>query len=432
MSKDTRKTTSTRRKSKKYGKKFSSSSNQVFIDRLKQLFAEIPEGRRHECGRFRYHMADFMIAVIISLIRGCYQGDAIVQYWKENKALLHSFGLFTNIQAKGNVPSLATFYRMQPLLDPRKFCELFYKFIIDIATNDRVSGLKILSVDGKTMRGTSCGETNRPMHILTAFYNSLSIPVNVVNCAEKSNEITAWQTLLDSLKEFCRDKIFTSDAMGCQAKIVKKITDYDGHYCLALKGNQSSLEREVKMMIERRINNIEHYEEKVEKSHGRIQWRECTVYNADPEYKNRFLTDLEKWDNIKRIVHIKSHRIDPKTNIESTEDRFYISDLEESAENFNSIARAHWGVEILHYVLDVDFKQDCIKRNNDITGAASRNLDTFHKAAYVILKLYDILLSKMNKDRKRLGIKKLTNRANASNRLLYEIFNLEADWMQLA
>lgn len=52
----------------------------------------------------------------------------------------------------------------------------------------------------------------------------------------------------------------------------------------------------------------------------------------------------------------------------------------------------------------------------------------FQKVAYIILKLYDTLLSKLDGDRRRLGIKKMINRTNANNRMVSDIFNLSMDW----
>lgn len=397
---------------------------------LKQSFSKIPEERRNNGGAFMYRMTDFIIAVIVAIVRGCYsQGDSIVEYWEANKGLLHSFGLFTNEEAKGRVPSLKSYYRLASILDSNKFGESLFAFVADITTSKLRKGLKVLAVDGKTMRGTSCGKLNRPIHILTAFCEALKIPINCVSCAEKSNEITAWQKLLDLLDDKCNGMVFTSDAMGCQVDIVKKIRYKGGDYCLALKGNQGNFEKEAKDMIARDINRCDRYTEKETLSHGRLEQRICTVYKAVPGDKNQYITDLERWPGIKNIIHIKATRIDKKTGRTSTDERIYISSLGESAEKFNQIIRSHWGVEIFHLILDQDFNQDNIKRRNDETSKASRNLDLFQKAAYIILMLYDILLSKLDNTRKPLGIRKMLHRTNASNQIVSDIFNLDIGWL---
>jgi len=404
------------------------------IFKLKCKFSKIPEERRYDCGAFKYKMSDFVIAVIVAIVRGCHShGDSIVEYWKANIGFLHSLRLFVNEEAKDCVPSLQTYYRLASILDSNKFGEALFDFVASISITKIIKGLNLLAVDGKTMCGTSCGELGRPIHILTAFCEALKIPINCVSCEEKSNEITAWQKLLDLLGDKCEGMVFTSDAMGCQVDIVNKILSKGGDYCLALKGNHPIFEKEVRDMIARDINRCDRYSEDATLSHGRIEKRICTVYTAVPGDKNQYITDLERWTGIKRIVHIRAVRIDKKTGRESTSDeRIYISSLDVSAKKFNQIIRAHWSIEIFHLVLDQDFNQDSIKRRNDKTNKASRNLDLFQKAAYIILKLYDILNSKLDENRKPLGIKKMLHRTNASNQFVSEIFNWDIGWLDPA
>jgi len=56
---------------------------------------------------------------------------------------------------------------------------------------------------------------------------------------DKSNEITAIPELLSSLN--IKGHIITTDAMGCQRDIVKKIRQNRADYVLALKGNHGIL-----------------------------------------------------------------------------------------------------------------------------------------------------------------------------------------------
>ena len=64
----------------------------------------------------------------------------------------------------------------------------------------------------------------------------------------KTNEITVIPELLDSL--FLKGCIVTTDAMGTQGWISKKIVENKGDYVLALKGNQGHLHTDVKKIFE--------------------------------------------------------------------------------------------------------------------------------------------------------------------------------------
>lgn len=62
---------------------------------------------------------------------------------------------------------------------------------------------------------------------------------------DKSNEITAIPKLLDNIN--IKGHIITTNAMGTQRDIVKKIRRKKADYVLALKGNQGTLYDDVKL-----------------------------------------------------------------------------------------------------------------------------------------------------------------------------------------
>ena len=100
---------------------------------------------------------------------------------------------------------------------------------------------RILALDGKTQRGN--GTSNQKAnHIVSAVdENGFCLGQNRVD--EKSNEITAIPDLIDTLN--IKGHIITTDAMGTQKEIVKKIRKKQGDYVLALKGNQNSMYEDV-------------------------------------------------------------------------------------------------------------------------------------------------------------------------------------------
>jgi len=92
--------------------------------------------------------------------------------------------------------------------------------------------------------------------------------------------------------------------------------------------------------------------EVVEKGHGRIETRNCKVYQ-----QILLLVDLEDWKGLSSVVQITSVRKirDKKT----TEIRQYISSLPGNAEESNTYIRFHWGMENnLHWILDMAFRED--------------------------------------------------------------------------
>jgi len=98
---------------------------------------------------------------------------------------------------------------------------------------------------------------------------------------EKSNKITAIPLLLNLLD--LEGITVTLDAMGCQKEIAKKIREKEADYVLALKGNQWTLNEEVRLFLETEFSKKEISEliddryEEAYAGHGRIEGRKCIV-----------------------------------------------------------------------------------------------------------------------------------------------------------
>ena len=143
---------------------------------------------------------------------------------------------------------------------------------------------------------------------------------------------------------------FIIDAKGTQKNIAATIIDNKANYILALKGNQSYLKEDVESLCKRMKPDSEN--EVVEKGHGRIETRNCKVYQ-----QILLLEDLEDWKELQSVVQITSTREihDKKT----TEIRQYICSLTGNAEGFNKYIRFHCGIEnSLHWTLDMNFRED--------------------------------------------------------------------------
>lgn len=200
------------------------------------------------------------------------------------------------------------------------------------------------------------------IHMVSAWANTAGITLGQIKVNEKSNEITAIPELLELLElEGC---VVTIDAMGTQKKIAEKIISKNADYMFALKGNQGTLNDDVALFYEgidekNYDTQIFDYDKQVEKDHGRIEIRECwCTENID------WLSQKKEWENLQTITLIRSTRI--INDIETTEDRLYISSLAANAQHQNIIIRKHWGIEnSLHWVLDMAFDEDsCRKRKN--------------------------------------------------------------------
>ena len=172
-----------------------------------------------------------------------------------------------------------------------------------------------------------------------------------VATSEKSNEITAIPQLLEMLE--LSDCIVTIDAMGTQTAIVEKIIEKGADYILPVKENQPQLLKDISLYFDEH-NHLSETAQTLEKSHGRIVKRKCILSkNID------WLDPQGNWKNLAGIAKIVSTTEILSTGvIESSEQYLIFSGKDFDAPLVLAAKRAHWGIESMHWSLDISFRED--------------------------------------------------------------------------
>lgn len=88
------------------------------------------------------------------------------------------------------------------------------------------------------------------------------------------------------------------------------------------------------------------------KSHGRIESRQCYIFGS-----NKLEGDFSRWAKLKSIVMVENFRFEKGKKLD-LEYRYYISSKELTAEQAANAVREHWGIESMHWVLDVSMNED--------------------------------------------------------------------------
>ena len=362
-----------------------------------------PRGLKHE-------LTNCIVMTIFGILAGHYDAENIAFFLKLNEEYFNK-----ELNLENGTPSPDTLLRIYSLIDPKEFMEIFVKWIENIIKekNEQLNNkYKLIPIDGKTIKSATdkINGGNTP-YIVSAFLQDLGISIAGVKVDDKSNEITAIPELLDLINiENC---IITIDAMGCQKEIAKKIVEKNGHYCFDVKENKKNFYLDIKDYFDfiltetREKENIITYTT-IDKDHGRIERREhYIVYDID------WLYGKEKWQNLSMIGMTRNYReINNKVSIQ---EKYYISDLKLSGEEFARVVRGHWAIENnLHWILDVHFREDwslCKEEN------ALKNLSTIRKICYNLTKL-DPFNSKLSFN------KKLTLYNHDLNNIKKLIFNV--------
>ncbi|MGW2255674.1 ISAs1 family transposase [Kitasatospora sp. NPDC001660] len=98
------------------------------------------------------------------------------------------------------------------------------------------SGLRGLSVDGKSLRGAAkaCG---RKIHLLAAVEHTTGLVLARLDVGEKNGETSRFQPLLDSVADLA-GMVVTSDALHTQREHAGYLLGPRAHCIAIVKGNQ--------------------------------------------------------------------------------------------------------------------------------------------------------------------------------------------------
>jgi predicted transposase YbfD/YdcC len=334
---------------------------------IAKYFQDVPDPR--VVGRCTHLLSDILLIALSTYLTGGSDYQDMYLFGKERGLQLKG----SLLRLPNGAPSADTYERVFKSLASNSLMDC-----LDAYGKEILGCLveKQIVLDGKALRGVSpTSKGNSGLYILNAWVSENSICVGQCKVEDKSNEITAIPKILDSLD--IEDAVISIDAMGTQTKIVEQIREKNGHYLLAVKGNQKELLEDIECAF--KTHRGYHHAQEIDYGHGRIETRCCSILPAKDYLMQE---NLFPWKDIATLVRIEATR-EIKGTI-TKEIRYYISD--ESILNaayYNSLVRGHWAIENkLHWHLDVTFREDHCRTR---IGNAPENLSTIRKFALQII-----------------------------------------------
>ena len=338
---------------------------------LLRIFRDIPDPR--QAGKVMHKLHDILVIVVCATLAGLECFTEFEDYTEANEEWFRGF-----LDLPGGIPSHDTFGNVLAALDPEAFerCLGFW-----FAALAGTTAGKHISIDGKTLRRSFDTASNKlAIHMINAYVHENHAVFAQLKTSEKSNEITAIPKLLEMLT--LKDATVTFDAMGCQKEIARKIVASEGHYVMALKGNQGSLHEDVRTYLDDAIENgfSDPYDmyECTEKGHGRIEVRRCWT-SGQVEWLNQ----RHEFPGLASITAIECRRtIRGKTSVER---RYFLSSHPgRCAQKLACLVRNHWKIENqVHWLLDVCFNEDSCRVR---VGNAAENLARLRRVGLMLLK----------------------------------------------
>lgn len=366
--------------------------NDQYKGRFFDIFDELDDIRQE--GKVNHRLID----VLFIIVSACFSGiDAPgdMNLWasmEQNEKWLKKY-----VALENGIPSTSTIYRVLSTMKPRQFERCFTNWMQALTVYCE-SGGDVLAIDGKTMRGSRDGESIT--HIISAWCSANNLVIGQVKANDKSNEITAIPELLDIL--YVEGCVITLDAMGCQRDIVKKIIKKGADYVISLKGNQGTLHNEVKAYyddlkdemddIEKGCHGSVKTESTLDQGHGRIEER-TYYYSTDVDW----MVDAKKdWAGLAGIGMV--HRKTTEKGKVTEETQYYIGSITDVS-LFAKSVRSHWGVESMHWSLDVTFRDDASTIRKDV---APQNMAVIKRIALNMIRNETKIHPKLSANKKRL------------------------------
>jgi predicted transposase YbfD/YdcC len=366
-----------------------------------RIFRDIPDQRMP--GKVIHKLHDILVITVCAVIGGLEHWTEIEDFANANEVWFKTF-----LDLPGGIPSHDTFGKVFSVINPDAFELRIQQWIHCLVGSG--TRQKHIAIDGKTLRksfDTASGKA--AIHMLNAYVYENHAVFGQLKVDSKTNEITAIPKLLEMLE--LKEATVTIDAMGCQKDIAQKIIEKQGHYVFSLKGNQGTLQEEVRTFMDDRIINDPtscDYYETTEKSHGRIEIRKCW---SCPEVG--WLSQKQQWAGLSSLTEC-TRIINGKSSVER---RYFISSHSgRQAQKIATLVRNHWRIENeLHWTLDVSFNEDqCRVRIEN----AAENLARIRRISLILLK---------NDKTCKLGIKSKRAKAGYDRNYLLTLLGFNAE-----
>jgi len=332
------------------------------IGNISGYFEEVETKQKYD--GYWYCVKDMIVISILGSLCGLRNMIMIVDWAKS--AVVTKF-----LQEKMKIPRVpcySQFTNIMGIIDSESLNKAFINWVSSLA--DIVE--KTIAIDGKTICSTEkMSAFTKPIHIVSAYISELGITLGQNAAEGKGKEIPAFRDLIDMLE--LSGALVVADALNCNKKTCSKIIEAGADYLLCIKRNHAKLCEEIKSIIHREETRpVLEKAKTVEKNGNRIEHRTAYVCNNGIEdLKNaRGWTDLSCFGAIHRQV---------ETNGVTTDEwHYYISSRQLNPQDFLKNVRLEWGIESMHWFLDVHFDEDRTRTFNDNT---QKNLNIIRKIA---------------------------------------------------
>jgi predicted transposase YbfD/YdcC len=224
----------------------------------------------------------------------------------------------------------------------------------------------LISLDGKTVRGSWSKECPAGVHLLAAYFPGEGLVLMQVAVDQKTNEISAAPQVLKCLD--LRGKIVMGDAMHTQRAVSVQIVMGGANYIWYAKDNQPSLRADIELLFQpeqcgpgsKPVPTAFDSATQTDKGHDRIEKRTLTT--------SSLLKDYLDWPHVAQVFRLERQVWDLQLKPLRSEVVYGLTSLsaaQAGPARLLELTRSYWGIENgLHYRRDVTLREDATRMRN--------------------------------------------------------------------
>jgi predicted transposase YbfD/YdcC len=347
---------------------------EIFVkDRLRLLldhFADVRDPR--EPAKVKYPLPEVLFMVTCASIAGCDDYDEIADWGAHHIEFLRGYSEYYF-----GTPKEDWLRVVLNRIDPALFEACFTAW----ATALRPDGADLIALDGKTLRRSGDSAiASKPLHLVSAWASTQRLVLCQEAVDAKENECAAILAILGRLS--LKGALVTIDAIATNPAVAQAITEAGGDYVLALKRNQPTLHGDVARYFDGPANAELETLQVTDKDHGRIETRRYTVsHDVTWLLSDRRYPDEPRFPGLKSLIRA-TNRTEWRGKV-TEETRYFLSSAPLAPQRAAEAIRGHWGIESLHWVLDVVFKEDQSRLRR---GHGARNMALIRRLAFNIVR----------------------------------------------
>jgi predicted transposase YbfD/YdcC len=313
---------------------------------LIEVLVEVPDFR---AARGRRHPLVAILALACAAMLCGYRSYSAIAEWGHN----YGAPLLAALGFKHAAPCVGTLHFVLRHLDAARLEACLAQWANQVLATQEGEAGEALATDGKTLRGSQKGGAPGA-HLLATVSQRLGLTLTQCAVADKTNELTAMQAMLEGL--LLTGRIITADALHTQRSFAEAVLAAGGDYVLIAKENQPQLCDDIRTLFQEPevVKETLTQATTIDLGHGRIEVRRLIASSA--------LVGYTPWPGLQQVFQIQRTITIKKTAQRRQEVVYGVTSLspqQADAARLLTLVRGHWRIENRsHWVRDVTFDED--------------------------------------------------------------------------